>query len=151
MIDILTMPVGEPIYTFVGHDGENIHIAANRLRVWCESAGLEPVLGPMDRSVADTFLADNVVSLDRVAQLEGRLRYDPIIMCKTGTFKDGHPDVVMADGHHRYYVQRDREYFLMYLLEEHQWRPFQISGAPDMTQEWLREVEVVKRDYWKTT
>lgn len=150
MIEYSSMPDKEPIYTFVDKEtGETTHIAANRLRLWCEVTGPEKFWCPMNKELAETFIRDNVVSLERVKQLEGRSEYDPVIMCKTGTFTDGAPDSLMADGHHRYYIQRDREWFLAWVLEEEQWRPFQILGAPGTTEEELRKLKIVDRPYWK--
>lgn len=148
MINVEDLPPGEHIYTFVGDDGENIHIASSRLRRWCMDSGIEPVLAPMNREVAETFLTDNVISVDRVRQMDANPAVDPVIMCKTGTFTNGNPDVVLADGHHRYYLQRNQALFLTYLLEREQWEQFRITGILSMTKDELREYPVLKRDYW---
>lgn len=150
MIDVLTMPEGESIYTFVGDDGENVHIACNRLRLWCREARPEIFRCPIDRALAETFVRDNVISMERVKQMAGMTDLDPMIFCKTGTFDDGvNPDVLLVDGHHRYYTQRNQEFGLGHVLEVIQWKPFQVVGIPPTTKAALLEMEILKRKYWE--
>lgn len=151
MIPVTDLPPSEHIYSFVGDDGENIHIASDRLRVWCQSARLERVWVPMDRAMAEKFVTDNVISLERVRQLEldpPDQEENPVVFCSTGTFTDGNPDVVLADGHHRYYLHREDEFVLSVLVGEREWRQFRISGIRDTTKDALREMPVLRRKYW---
>jgi hypothetical protein len=138
------------IYTFVGDDGVTTHIDSEALRLWCVANKPEIFLMPMRPEVAEQMIPDNVVSIDRVRQLSLRKDLAPIIMVKDGTTgPNGHPNAMMVDGHHRYFLAflRKQPYIEGHFLEEHQWKPFQIHWLRDMSAEELRRRPVTKRDY----
>jgi hypothetical protein len=138
------------IYTFVGDDGENIHINAIGLRKWCIDNKPEILWIPLDYEIAKSFVRDNVISLDRVKELMLRPNLDPIIMVKDGTFgSNGGPNALLVDGHHRFYLAYKQKKIVIegYFLEVWQWKPFQLHGLPNMTKEQLRKKPITKRNY----
>lgn len=139
----------EPIYTFVDNDGSNVHIASERLRKWTLTQKLETFLVPMNFKLAQRFLLDNVADPMRVIQLLAKKQLDPVIFCKTGTTTNGFPDVMLVDGHHRYVLawKLQMHYIPAYTLEQHQWRPFEIEGCLDLTQEQLTAMPILPREY----
>jgi len=152
MINIKDLPIGEPIYTYASEDGSNIHIAAERLRIWCQRTKPEIFLAPVDEQLAETFIRDNLISTERLFSLTLQILQDgqlePVIFCKTGTTSHGGDDVILADGHHRYYLQRKAGHLLAHILEKHEWEPFRIDGHPTITQEQLINIPIHKREYW---
>ena len=138
------------IYSFVGDDGENIHIDSEGLRIWCKLAKPEVFLLPLNYGLAEQFIKDNVVSPKRIHELSLRKDLDPIIMCKDGTFgKNGGPNTMLVDGHHRYFIACMIKLYAIpgHLLEVEQWKPFQLRGIPDITADELRRRPITKRDY----
>ena len=152
-IDFNTLPDKHPIYSFVGNDGVNIHIDSPGLRNWCIKNRPEVFLSPTDPKLARTFVRDNVVSPSRVIALAMRFtmgeKPDPIIYCKSGTLTNGRPDVYLVDGHHRFYIlsMGEAKYIKAHLLEVHQWKPFQVVGVPKISQDFLRNMPILPRDY----
>jgi hypothetical protein len=143
------------IYTFVDDQGVNTHIDSQALRKWCLEQAiinkLEVFMCPIDYEVAKRFLIDNIIDPKRVAHLMIRRNLDPIIYCKDGTFspKNGGPNVMLVDGHHRYYLQYKcgATHIPGFCLEVEQWKPFQLYGLPTVTAEQLKAAPVTKRDY----
>jgi|HubBroStandDraft_4_1064222.scaffolds.fasta_scaffold56276_6 hypothetical protein len=138
------------VYTFVDNNGTNIHINSEGLRLWCIANKPEIFWLPMNEKVAQDFVRDNVISLDRVKELSTRKNLDPIIMVKDGTFgSNGHPNAMLVDGHHRYFLTflRKQPFIEGYFLEESQWRPFQIHWLRDISAEELKRRPVTKRNY----
>lgn len=137
-------------YTFVGDDGVTTHINSEGLRLWCVANKPEIFLMPMRNDVAKQMIPDNVVSMARVRELSTRKNLDPIIMVKDGTIgKNGYPNVMLVDGHHRYFLAylRKQEFIEGYFLEEPQWRPFQIHWLADVSKDELRRRPITKRNY----
>jgi hypothetical protein len=140
------------IYSFVGDDGENIHIDAQSLRRWCMSnKKLEICMIPLRVELAKEMVRDNVVSTERIVELSRRRHLDPIIMCKDGTFskENGGPNALIVDGHHRFVLACLAKMSVIpgYFLNVEQWKPFQLYGIPDMTREQLIKAPITKRDY----
>jgi hypothetical protein len=138
------------IFSFVGDDGTNIHVNAEKLRLWCIENKPEIFLLPLRYELLNNFKRDNVVNPERVLELASRKDLAPIIMVKDGTIGgNGYPNAILVDGHHRYALAclRGQKYIDGYFLEEAQWRPFQIHWLRDLTAEELRARPVTKRDY----
>jgi len=136
-------PTGSAIYSFVDAEtGENTHVDSEKLRQWCAAnkASLEILLTPVDPQVALGFLEGNVIDLAHVARVQKMPKLDPIIYGKVGTLTNGHPDVLLIDGHHRFFLAyAEGEPFIpAYILEPAQWQEFKIEGLPNMTEEQLR-------------
>jgi hypothetical protein len=142
------------IYTHVDHDGTNTHIDAQGLRLWCLQHKPEVYLIPMRFELAAEFIRDNIIDKKRVAELSQREMLGetlgPIIMAKDGTFaSNGGPNVMLVDGHHRYFLSaiHKRPFVEGHMLEVAQWKPFQLHGIPEITQEQLVKAPVTKRNY----
>lgn len=148
-------PPGSPVYTYVDANGKNVHIDSKALHDWCQQAGLECVLTPIDCDMAMRFLLDNVVSVERVMALATRQDLTPIIYCMDGQYNnEGRPNVMLVDGHHRYVMMAVRTHqahemplIPAYVLEPAQWEPFVIEGLPNMSQDMLRAAPLGKREY----
>lgn len=149
MIHFLDMKPREPIYTFIHDDGRNINLASGRMRSWLLASGLPTAFAPVDPEFAKTFMRDNTISIPRLETLtleysrlkDPFLEIEPIIICHRGTIgANGHPDVYLVDGHHRYFLfsilglGRIRTWF----LQVEQWKPYEIEGLPAMSQAELR-------------
>jgi hypothetical protein len=74
----------ENIFIFVGDDGENIHIDAEALRIWCKLNKPEIFWIPLKHELLQQFMDDNVISPQRIVELNTRKDLDPIIMVKDG-------------------------------------------------------------------
>ena len=150
MLDAKSLDKTEPIYTYT-EDDLCIHIASAKLRRVCLLVRPEIFYTPVSIDLANKFLEQNTVNMDRVFGLRPQDLLEPILYCKDGTFTDGRPDVFLVDGHHRFVraALEGREMIEAWVLEEAQWRPFQISGLPDITSEQLRDQPVVPRSYWR--
>ena len=135
---------GDAIYTYVDPEGNNIHIDSEKLRQWCadNASSLEVVATPLNESIALSFLDNNVVDFHHLIEVRGMDKWDPIIYCADGTYSkvNGGPNVILADGHHRYFCAwtMGAEWVPAYVLEPAQWHPFQIDGLPQVTEEELR-------------
>lgn len=151
MLDGSKYKSGDPIYTFVADDGTNTHIDSKLLREWCLSnkSSLEVFATPVDPKLALRFQDENIISPVRVFELWHRRDLDPVIYCKSGTFTDGRPDVMLVDGHHRYTLAAAKAWPVIpaYILELNQWKPFQIDGLPDLTVDFLRAMPITSRNY----
>jgi prepilin-type processing-associated H-X9-DG protein len=148
MPKIVVLP--SQLYTFVDNDGNNIHVNAIALREWCIKNKPEIFWIPMKYEVAVQMVHDNSVSQKRVKELSKRKDLDPIIMVKDGTFGDnGGPNVLLVDGHHRYFLAACRKQAVIegHVLEEAQWRPFQLHDLPKVTKEELIATPITKRNY----
>lgn len=142
------------VYTFVDMNGVNTNINAAALREWCLSNHLEISLAPIDHKLANSFIHENVISPQRIKQMfaNPKLLDEPVIFCKDGTYgKEGHPNVMLVDGHHRYFIHAymKLKYINCYILNVEQWKPFQMHNIPSVTREQLQRVPVVARDYHK--
>jgi hypothetical protein len=155
-IHVKELAFKEAIYTHVANDGTTTIVAIDRLWKWVQANKkfLEVQLVPVDEEFAASFIKNNVVSRERLMELiqrVGRKRYklDPIIFGKDGKFTYNRPDVFMMDGHHRYVIHAVLNIPLIkaYVLEEIDWEPFKVVGHPDITQEKLKGVPILKRLY----
>jgi hypothetical protein len=138
------------IYSFVDKDGVNTHINAEGLRQWCIETKQEIWNIPLREKVAKMMMENNIVAPERIVELSKRKSLDPIIMCKDGTFDDnGAPNVMIVDGHHRFVLAclAKLKSIPGHVLELEQWKPFQIHGLPDLTQEELIKAPITKRNY----
>lgn len=136
---------GMPIYSYVvAGTGENIHIDSELLRLWCleqQKKGLLEVFNtPVSLKQADSFLSENVIDASHAISILGLKSWDPIIYCKYGTSTNGAPDVMLVDGHHRYWcaAKMGMKWAPAFVLEREQWQEFQILGMPDISEELLR-------------
>lgn len=145
----------DPMYSFVGDDGENIHVATALLYEWVQrnKANLEIVLTPIDPNRAASYIRTNVVSRKRCIEILRHLRQNgtlqPMIYAESGTYTHRLPDMYHIDGHHRFvcYAFLNRPFGDSYILQQHQWRPFQIVGVPDLTKDQLERMPIKQRDY----
>lgn len=153
MIPASHMRPREPIYTWVADDGTNVHIASERLYHWVQTnaATLTCGLIPIDFTRGQDYLRDNIASIDRCLELLSRdpSTITPMIFGERGTYTDGAPDVFHIDGHHRYalYAMCQIPQALAYLLTIDQWKPFQIEGLPNTTQQALAHTPILRRSY----
>lgn len=140
-------PPGSFIYSFVEKDtGKNTHVDSELLRKWCaehkeELRAKEQIqLTPVTARIAVSFLEGNVIDLGHAAAVGKMETLDPIIYGKTGTITNDAPDVLLIDGHHRYFLAwaTKTRFIPAYLLEPDQWRQFEIHGMPDLTEDMLR-------------
>jgi hypothetical protein len=145
----------DPMFSFVGDDGENIHVATKLVYEWVQrnKPNLEIVLTPIDPNRAASYIRTNVVSATRCRQMLAHIRKNgrlqPMIYAESGTHTHGLPDLYHIDGHHRFvvYAFLRRPFGESYILEQHQWRPFQITGVPDLTKQQLEDMPIKLRDY----
>jgi hypothetical protein len=139
----------KPIFTFVADDGENIHMDVEALRDWCLRTSPEVFNIPLKYELAATFIPENVITLDRVRELSKRKDLSPIIMAKDGTITNGAPNCMLVDGHHRFFLAclRKQTYIPGHLLEEAEWKPFQLHNLPSITRDQLRRSPLLKRNY----
>ena len=141
-IDIRELVRGEPLFTWVADDGTNIKIASTRLRNWVllNQHTLEIFAVHVDIEMGTSWLSTGQCDPARVRGLNRRERREPIIFCKRPTFTDGKPDVFLVDGHHRYArAALDGDPLIeCWLIEEKDWRPFQVVGGINITQEQLK-------------
>src|SRR5215831_12977463 len=141
MIDIKDLDRFEPLYTWVADDGTNVKIASTRLRNWVllNQHELEIFLVPVDKQMGLSWLSSGQCDPTRVRSLNRRERREPIIFCKRPTFTNGRPDVFLVDGHHRYAraALDDDELIECWLIEIDQWKPFQVVGGIQVTQDEL--------------
>jgi hypothetical protein len=144
----LTDP-SEGIYTFVDSQGRNTNVASNRLRDWTIKARPETFLFPVDSKLAQRFLHDNIVTFERVLEIAMKKRLDPVIFCHDGTYTDGAPNCMLVDGHHRYcYMGLSKQPVIPgHLLTPDQWKPFEIEGLCEITQNQLLAMPNKPRNY----
>ena len=158
-LDLLELLLSNPdhaVFSFVGNDGANVHVDVTGLRAWVADhlKELEIVFVPVDFKMAQRYVAENTVVLARVAELAMRLAardvtaQEPLLYLATGTFTNGAPDVMHADGHHRYVMWAGMyfDHAPAILLSPAQWEPFRIA-LPDLTAEELRALPVARRNY----
>jgi hypothetical protein len=150
-LSLLDLEWKEQIYQCVGDDGIHTCVAINRLYKWVQAnkKKLEIQLVPVDPGLAASFIKDNVVSRERIMELIHRTDLEPIIWGKDGTFTEGRPDVFLMDGHHRYALHAAARvaFIKSYVLEMEQWEAFRITDAPEITQDQLRDVPILRRLY----
>lgn len=153
MIDGCKFFQGEPVYTFVANDGTNTHIHAGRLRAYLQSQNHEIILAPVRKALAQRFLAENAISMERVAELTARQLAlapdappDPIILCHT---PGGQNEYMLVDGHHRYFIAAfaNRAWIHSWLVEPDIWEAFQVINLRDLTQAELNAAPLGKRNY----
>lgn len=134
----------DPVYVFVGDDGEQVMIDSAALFEWTQTVELEAFACPVDWRVGPQLLAEGAIQPERIWEmLENRAGFlDPVIFLKTGTKTAGSPDVLLCDGHHRYFmaVVAGDLFIDGYVLEPEQWEPYRIHGAPPVTQEQVRQM-----------
>jgi hypothetical protein len=151
----MTFDPFKPIFTFVADDGTNYHIDTHALRDWCvgqlKLAQLEVFLIPLKYDLAATFIPENVIAPARIRELSQRpvASLDPIIMAKDGTLTNNASNVMLVDGHHRFFLAclRKQTFIEGHLLEPSQWKPFQLHNLPSITKEQLRRSPLLKRNY----
>jgi hypothetical protein len=146
-----------PMYSFVGDDGENVHIASGLLYQWVQRNrnNLETVNIPIDPIRATHYIRDNVVSRKRCREMLEFIRSDkthtfqPMIYGESGSYTHNLPDLYHIDGHHRYvvYAFLQRPFGESYMLEQHQWSEYQITGVPDLTKQELNRMPIKPRNY----
>lgn len=133
---------GDAIYTFIDEHGVNTHIDSEKLREWCAQYKdcLDVVDVPIDPKMAKSFLDENAITEAHLMEVAQLSKWDPLIICKFGTYTNGAPDVMLVDGHHRYYLVAaiGGKSAPAYILEPVQWKPFQIEGRVPMTLEELK-------------
>lgn len=151
MINGRTLSPGEAIYTFVANDGRNIHIHAERLRIWLASSGhkVEPV--PVFPELVKDLLAHNVVDQRRCIELLGKEKLDPIIMCITGA-PASHPSMpayLLVDGHHRYTLAHMLKLPVIpgYFVKKRIWNKFRIVNVPALSKQQLEDLPITPRNY----
>jgi len=143
MLQAKDYPPGSAIYSFVDAvTGENTHVDSEKLRQWCAAnrATLEILNTPVDPNIAVSFLDENIIDLVHAGRVSKMKHLDPIIYGKVGTVTHGNPDVLLIDGHHRFFVAYIQGSPLIpaYILEPEQWHQFKIEGLPAVTEEQLR-------------
>lgn len=151
-IDARTMPTGEPLYTFVDPaTGENTNIAVARLRKFLMTVRPEVFDVPLDPALAESFINDNLASLDRAVSLTPAERREPIIFVMDGTYTDGRPDVLLVDGRHRYLraVLEDDKMIPAYVLTYEQWQPWRVVNYRQVTAQDLINEPIKHRPYWR--
>jgi hypothetical protein len=148
MIDPITLGPFEPVFTFVANDGENVTIHSGRLRDKVLRSKLEVVLTSIDKEIANSYIENNCVRMDRVKELEKRKNLDPIIYCEDG-FTNGVPDVMLVDGHHRYVMAMfvGLKEIPSVICPKEFWKPFQVAELDKITAEQLKAIPVLKRYY----
>lgn len=150
MLAAADMKPHEGVYTFVDPSGKNTNIASNRLHDWCATANLETMALPVTAEMANRFLRDNAVSMDRIFELLGKETLSPVIVCHDGFYgSNGGPNIFFVDGHHRYVLasMMGRTWIPCYFLTVPQWSPFQIEGLADLTSQQLIDIPLIKRNY----
>jgi hypothetical protein len=147
MLKLSDMKPLEGIYTFIDSKGVNINIASNRLHDWCLKHALHTVHAiPVRRDLAEKFLHDNTISLDRCKTLVGRYLkrrdIEPVIMCFDGTSDANGPFAMLVDGHHRYFIAASirAPAIAAFCLDPIHWKPFQIEDLPAMTEQQLKDI-----------
>lgn len=139
------------IYTYISPEGANTHIDSEGLYSWTQThaSELEIFSVPLDHSLAQRFIRENTVSQQRIWELLSKPTLTPVIFCKDGTFTEGRPDVLLVDGHHRYVLGSicRAEFIPGFVLEEAQWRPFQLEGLPPLTKAELQAIPLSPRSY----
>lgn len=153
-IDDAIIVAPRQVYTFVYEGGETIHIDSHGLFGWCRdhAAELETFRVPVDHDLAREYIAKDVVALERVKEIHKRGPdfFTPIILCRDNKEAPGEgASIMLVDGHHRYvlFSLGGHDTIPAYVLEQAQWRPFQINGLPAMTQEEVLSRPVHKRSY----
>lgn len=144
-IDAKDIPLTEPIFTFAGNDGSTIRIAVTRLRQWCLDNKPTVFLMPTEPLLAQKFVNNHKsVDLMRVLSMVKKDLEEPILYCR---FDKVTRDVMLVDGRHRYTraaLFDQKPYIECWVLEVEQWKPFEIIGAPAITQDQLRATPVFK-------
>jgi hypothetical protein len=141
MIPFSEMDNKELMYAFVGDDGSNIHVAIQRLLKWVErrKPHLKVWQIPVHPHLAKRFINHNLINRERVKELLLQKQVDPIIFGKEIRGRPEDVDMYLLDGRHRYVRAVALNYLLIeaYLLNPNQWRAFQITGVPTITQRQL--------------
>lgn len=149
----------EPIYSFVERaTGQNVHIASTRLRTWCleHASEIEVLAVPVSRALAKSFLELNAILPQRANELLATLpedmeQWEPLIYAHDGSFGDnGGPNVMLVDGHHRYYAaaQIGAPFILGWMLTTAQWEPFRITGLHEYTEQQLVDEPIISKPHW---
>lgn len=149
-----------PIYTHVAKDGTNTHIDVAALRnELLNNMEFDKYISlvPVDVSMAQSYLRDNVIDPVRVVQLMRRHmglpfeKWEPMILCQDNisTAANGALDVFHADGHHRYVMHSIMRlpFARTYLVPYAGWQKYRVTGLPSLTQQELRDSPVLKRNY----
>jgi len=150
MLQAKDYPAGSAIYSYVAPDGTNTHVDSEKLRVWCaeHSSDLEVLNTPVTAKIAMSFLDGAVIDFRHVERVLALPHLDPIIYGDVGTVgANGGPDVILIDGHHRYFAAFlcKVPFIPAYVLKPAQWHPFRIEGLPDLTEGQLRAMPTKPR------
>jgi len=142
----------EGLYSFVGDDNEQIHVATERLYAWVQKRKhrLEIFETPVIPTLALKFIRDNSVDKKRATEiLKDFQNIQPVIFGKTGTQSNGRPDMYLIDGRHRYmcHVYLKLPLIKCYILELKQWHKFLVTGVPMITKEMLAAMPIKPRGY----
>lgn len=135
----------DPTFTFIQKDGSNLNISVKHMRAWLAMQPSRRInLTPVDPHLVAQLISENAVSRERVKQLHDKYvvrgeRMEPVIIGLTPT---GMNDGVLMDGGHRYIFAAAMRLPLIecHILQEREWRPFELVGMPDLTKEELAAV-----------
>ena len=107
--------------------GEQTHIAVSEIESWLKVQNRKPALVPLDPSMARHFERMRGLEPHRLNRLTRATATVPVLFLHM-------PDKtwLLADGNHRYVWLARAGYksLLGYLVEEHEWRPYEIYNVP---------------------
>lgn len=140
----------ERMYSFVGDDGANIHVAVERLHYWVQNHEEELVrkkqlwLTPIAPAMVLKFIQAGLVNRERILSLTDHEMRHPIIYGKEKKGRMARVDMYLLDGRHRYVraFHDKQESIKAYVLKPKQWMQFRISDIPDIDQETLNRLPV---------
>jgi len=139
----------ERMYSFVGDNGENVHVAIERLYKWVQDHKfqLKVYSTPVHPHLAIKWIKTGLVSRQRSIELcaNTKLATDPIIYGKEKPGAVSKIDMYLLDGRHRYIraVHYGAPIIEAYILEPKQWLAFQVTNIPQMSQQQLQRIPVV--------
>lgn len=151
-VSFFEMADKERMYSFVGNDGQNVHVAIERLHNWVQQNEEMLVrkhqlyLTPLHPHMAVKFIQAGLVNRERVRTLSDFDMKHPIIYGKEKKGRVGSIDMFLLDGRHRYVraVGFGKESIKAYVLRPRQWHQFLITDLPGaLTQEQLNRIPVV--------
>ena len=140
----------ERLYSFVGNDGSNIHVAIERLHFWVLQNEDTLVrkhqlwMTPLSPAMAVKFIKAGLVNRERVRGLSDFEMKVPIIYGKEEKGRIAHVDMFLLDGRHRYVraVSLGKESIQAYVLKPKQWYQFLVTDVPNITQDQLDRMPV---------
>jgi len=149
-VSFFEMADKERIYSFVGNDGMNVHVAIERLHYWVQQnqEDLERkhqlYYTPLTPQIAVKFIKAGLVNQERCRTLSDHDMRHPIIYGKEKKGPIAKVDMFLLDGRHRYVraVHLGWKSIKAYVLRPAQWHPFLITGIPTITQRQLDGIPV---------